>query len=82
MREEKQHWLVRPETIRRLRIGSGVVLGLVLVADAVVVRHPHFAVEGVFAFYAWYGFLTCAIMVLSAKLAGRVLKRKDSYYDD
>ena len=79
---ETRHWLVRPRTIRRLWVGFGVVLALTLLADAAVTRHPHFPIEGVFGFYAWYGFGTCVAMVLLSKVAGWVLKREDTYYGD
>lgn len=82
MANARRHWLVRPRTIRGLWVGFGVVLVVTLLADVVVARHPHFAVEGAFGFYAWYGFGTCVAMVLLSKVAGWLLKRKDTYYDD
>jgi hypothetical protein len=33
-------------------------------------------------FFAWYGFVTCAAMVVGAKVLGIFLKRPDDYYDD
>jgi hypothetical protein len=75
------HWLTRPATIRWIwRIG-GVVLAAVTVADVAGVTHPHFAIDGSFGFYSWYGFATCVAMVAAAKIIGVVLKRKDNYYD-
>ena len=34
------HWLVRPDTIRKLWIGFAVVLGAVVLMDLAVVHHP------------------------------------------
>jgi len=69
----KQHWLVRPATIRLLWVVFLFVLALTVLASLWL--------DGSFAFNAWYGFVSCIIMILFAKLLGRCLHRKDSYYD-
>jgi hypothetical protein len=72
-----------PRTIRLLWIVSLVVLALLVVADLLVEHHPHFGVDGGFAFHAWYGFAVCAGMVVISKfVVGLLLKRRDTYYDD
>lgn len=72
-----------PRTIRMLWIVSLVVLALLVVADLLVEHHPHFGVDGGFAFHAWYGFAVCAGMVVISKfVVGLLLKRRDTYYDD
>ena len=66
---------------RTWMIFAAMLLGTV-VADLFVHHHPHFGVDGRFAFHAWYGFLTCCAMVLVAKLLlGKILARPDDYYD-
>ena len=77
----KQHWLVRPGTIRLLWFIFLLVLALMVLASLFTEAHARFRIDGSFAFYAWYGFLTCVGMVVFAKLLGRLLRRKDSYYD-
>ena len=77
----KQHWLVRPGTIRLLWMIFLSVLALTILASLFTEVHAWFRIDGSFAFYAWYGFLTCIGMVIVAKLLGRLLHRKDSYYD-
>jgi len=77
----KPPWLVRPGTIRLLWISFLLVLALTVLASLFTQVHARFGLDGSFAFYAWYGFLTCIGMVLVAKLLGRLLHRKDSYYD-
>jgi hypothetical protein len=48
-----------------------------------VEHHPHFGIDGSYAFHAWYGFAVCAGMVLVSKfVVGLLLKRRDTYYDD
>ncbi len=77
----KQHWLVRPGTIRLLWVIFLCVLAVTILASLFTEVHAWFRIDGSFAFYAWYGFLTCIGMVLVAKLLGCLLHRKDSYYD-
>ncbi|HUH16624.1 MAG TPA: hypothetical protein VMM85_01620 [Methylomirabilota bacterium] len=74
--------LARRETIRVVRIASAVALALVVLAELVVERHPHFEIDRPFGFYAWFGFGACVAMVLLARLIGRILKRADDYYRD
>lgn len=76
------HWLVRPDTIRMIWIGSIIVLAFTVLADFVVEHHPHFGIDGTFGFGAWFGFGACLILVVGSKALGAILKRPDSYYDD
>jgi len=69
----KQHWLVRPGSIRLLWVVLLSILALTFLAGLWL--------DGNFAFNAWYGFASCIGMILIAKLLGRLLHRKDSYYD-
>ena len=77
----KQHWLVRPATIRLLWVVFMIILALTVLASLFIDVHAWFRLDGSFAFNAWYGFVTCVGMVLFAKVLGRLLHRKDSYYD-
>jgi uncharacterized membrane protein len=82
MNDEKQlHWLVRPSTIRKLWIGSSIVLALVVLAQTVIYVKGYFGFDGWFGLGAVYGFFSCLIMVLVAKLLGKVLKRPENYYE-
>ncbi len=78
---EGKHWLVRRRSIRVLWIVFVAVLAVLAVGDVFIYGHPDFGLDGTFAFYAWYGLLTCVVMILSAKAMGVLLKRKDTYYD-
>jgi hypothetical protein len=81
MNDEKQlHWLVRPSTIRKLWIGSSVVLVLVVLAQTVIYVKGYFGFDAWFGFGAVYGFVSCLLMVLVAKLLGLLLKRPENYY--
>jgi len=76
------HWLARPETIRRLWIGFIAVLAVLVALDLVVDHHPHFTLEAIFGFGAWFGFLSCVGLIVFAKALGFFLKRPDTYYDN
>lgn len=76
------HWLVRPENIRKIWILSSIVLGLTVLAELVFGSAGHLGgPDEWFAFPAIFGFLSCCVMVFGAKLLGLILKRKDDYYD-
>lgn len=77
-----KHWLDHPENVRKLWRGFLAVLALTVIAELSVHLHPHFEIEGLFGFHAWYGFIACAAMILVAKGLGLLLKRPDTYYDE
>ncbi|HMM53758.1 MAG TPA: hypothetical protein PKC23_01935 [Candidatus Desulfobacillus sp.] len=56
------------------------VLATTMLAEFVIALHPHFEIEFLFGFHAWYGFVACAAMILAAKGLGLLLKRPDTYY--
>ena len=83
----KTHWLYRPENLPKLWVIQIGILVLALLPEFFIEHHPHvkgqdFALDASFGFFAWYGFLTCAGMVVAAKILGIFLKRKDTYYDE
>lgn len=79
---KNDHWLVRPETIKLLWIGGIAVLVLTVLCDFFVEHHPHFGIDGTFGFAAWFGFVSCVILVAFAKGLGMFLKRPDTYYEN
>lgn len=75
------HWLDKPANIRRVWRGFLLALALTVALELFVPTHPHFDVEQVFGFNAWYGFIVCAAMIVVAKALALLLKRADTYYD-
>lgn len=80
--EQEKHWLLRKDNIRKLWWAFGIVLALTVVAQLLVHVHDYFGVDGWFGFSAIYGFITCVLMVVFAKLLGLWLKRPENYYGD
>lgn len=81
-RRGEDHWLARPATIRLLRKASVAALVMVVLADFAVEHHPTFGIEDTFAFGAWTGFASCAVLIIGAKALGALLQRPDTYYDN
>ena len=79
---EPDHWLARPETIRKLWIALIAFLVLLLAAQLVFPNHGHFGLDSSFGFAAWLGFFACVLLVVGAKALAIFLKRPDTYYDD
>lgn len=76
------HRLTRPKTIRTLWWVFIAALVAVVLAEFLIPNEPHFSVERVFGFNAWFGFGACAVLILLAKAIGILTKRPDTYYDD
>ena len=88
MSQEKQkHWLYREENRRKLWLIQMAILALAIIPEFFIHHHAYFEAQGIHVdarhgFYAWYGFTTCALMVIAAKILAVLLKRKDDYYDE
>lgn len=78
---KEDHWLARPQTIRILWISFVVILASTVIADFFVHHDARFGIEGTFGFYAWYGFLSCVVLIFISRALGVFLRRPDDYYD-
>jgi len=77
----RDHWLVRPATIRKLWWIFGAVLALTVAAQFFVHVHGYFGIDKWPGFNAGYGFLACVAhgrvrqaTGLFAQAAGRLLQ--------
>lgn len=78
--DEKTHWLDQASHVKLLWRGFLVALMLSVLAEFLVPMHPHFELEAIVGFYAWYGFLACALLIVLAKVLAWLLKRPDNHY--
>ena len=78
---DSDHWLVRPQAIRRLWIISIAVLAVTVLFDLAIQHHSYFGIDGSFGFGAWFGFVSCVGFIVFSKALGALLKRADTYYD-
>ena len=75
-------WFDHPRNIKRLKIGFYIVLVLLVVPDFFIHKHSLYSpVESWPGFYAFFGFISCVVIILVSKRLGFVLKRKEDYYD-
>ncbi|MFQ5442455.1 MAG: hypothetical protein ACE5EB_07010 [Thermodesulfobacteriota bacterium] len=59
-----------------------IILGLLVIADFFVPKHPHYGWERLPGGYAIYAFLSCVVIVVVSKVLGRLwLKKKEDYYE-
>jgi len=58
-----------------------VILAATVFADLFVHHYSKFGIEASFGFYAWYGFLSCVVLIFVSRGLGFFLKRPDDYYD-
>ena len=78
--ENNRHWLTQPKTVRKLWWVFSAVLAATVLVQLVWYVKGYFTIDGWFGFGAVYGFLSCLLMVLFAKLLGVFLKRPNNYY--
>ena len=73
----------RPNNNRVSLIVLGLVfLAILVIPEALIDRHPHFAVEKTPLFFPLLGFSAVVVLALLAKLLKAILGRKEGHYDD
>lgn len=78
----KKHLFDNPRNVKRTLALLYAVLGLLVLIDFFVPKHPHFAWEEHSSFYGTFGFVACVALVLAAKYLLRPLvRRKEDHYD-
>jgi hypothetical protein len=77
----QKHWLDHPDTPKLLWTGFIFVLVALVLAEFFVTHH-HEGFMFNFGFSAWFGFLVGAVSIVFSKGWKKILKRKDTYYDE
>ena len=58
------------------------ILAVLVLIDPFIEKHPFFDTERIPAFYAIYGFFSCALIVAISKILGKLwLQKGEDYYD-
>ncbi|MFQ5784449.1 MAG: hypothetical protein ACE5H8_06460 [Alphaproteobacteria bacterium] len=78
---EKKHIFDDPRNVKRLLGVFFVVCAALAAIDLIFHRHVIHAWEALPFFYAIFGFVACAALVLIAKEMRKVLMRKKDYYE-
>lgn len=81
-RDDKRYWLDRPGSVRLLLWLLYAVCAALLLLDFVYHRHVLHSWEGLWGFYAVFGFAAYVALVLGAKEMRKFLMRDEDYYDD
>lgn len=79
--QEKRGWFDKKKNLilfLRIFYASLVVL---LVLDLFVDKHPYFGFDGAPSFSAAYGFISCVLLVLFAKILRMIVMKGEEYYD-
>ena len=77
---DKVHIFDKPQNVRRVLWALVAVCIVTIGADFVYHRHIVHPWEGVWGFYAFYGFVACVVLVLVAKEMRKLLMRAEDYY--
>ena len=75
------HIFDNPKNVKRVIHALVAVSAITFVLDFFVNRYVDHPWEGMFGFYAVYGFVVCVFLVLAAKAMRKVVMRKEDYYD-
>jgi len=67
---------------RRLAIATAILLGLSLLLESLVDKHPYFPIAGVFGFSVWFGLGVSLAAILLARIWGALFRRPEEFYDD
>jgi membrane protein YdbS with pleckstrin-like domain len=78
---DKTHIFDKPQNVRRVLWALVAICIVTIGADFVYHRHIVHPWEGVWGFYAIYGFVACVVLVLVAKELRKLLMRAEDYYD-
>jgi len=80
MNRERQHIFDNPSNVRRvIRALVGICIGLVAI-DFIYHRHVVHPWEGLWGFYALFGFAACVALVLIAREMRKLVMRSEDYY--
>lgn len=80
--QEKRGWFDKKENLVLFLRLFYVSLVVLIVLDFFVDKHPHYGFDGAPSFSAAYGFISCVLLVLIARVLRMFLMKDEDYYDD
>ena len=81
-KSKKKYLFDDPKNVKILLGCFYASLGILLLIELFIHKHPHFEWEAWPEFFAVYGFVACVVLVIVAKYFLRPLvKRDEDYYD-
>jgi len=82
MKDEKSYFFDNPKNLKRLFGTLYVACAVAFGAEFLIHRHVDHPWEGLFGFYAIYGFGACLVLVIVSKILRLLVMRREDYYDD
>ena len=73
-------WVDDKKNVDRIVYGLYTVCAGLFAADFLYEKHVYFGIESIPGFYALYGFIMCAALVICAKGLRVFLKRPEDFY--
>lgn len=81
MSGKKEYWLDRPQNVRKLYLGLWVFGIAWVIPDFFMHKHEDVEFAATYTFYAFFGFVACVALVVTAKALRRILMRPEDYYE-
>lgn len=78
---EAPRWLDRKGNVDRVYWGVWVICAVLVLIEPIAHKHAEVAIEEIFGFHAWFGFIACVALVIAAKGLRVLLKRPEDYYE-
>jgi hypothetical protein len=74
---------VKAETVKIIVWTLAFVCAVTVVADLFYEKagHVHYGFEEIIGFHAFYGFVSCVVLVLAASWMRKLVMRDEDYYD-
>jgi hypothetical protein len=79
--ERKIGWFDKPGNFKLFLRLFFLSLALLLIVDFFIPKHAAFPWEETPCFFAAYGYISCVLLVLVARVLRLFIKRNEDYYD-
>ncbi len=80
--QRKSGWFDKKENLKLFLRIFYIILALLLLVDFFIEKHSAFGFDGVPNFFAAYGFISCVLLVLIARVLRKFLMKDENYYDN
>ena len=75
----------KEKNVKTFLIVFYISLVILLIADVIAtkmhLKHDHIEIGNAYEFYAFYGFVSCVMLIFIAKVLRVLIKRDENYYD-
>jgi uncharacterized membrane protein len=79
--DEKPGWFDKPSNVNKIVWALVAMCTASVLADFFYHKHTHYDFQGYVGFDAFFGFVSCGLLVLVAKQLRKILMRDEDYYD-